>query len=348
MPGERAAPSGVPDRVAIVMLTAVGDVVHVLPVVHSLRAANPRVHITWIIQPGPWELVKDHPAVDEFVVFDRERGWRAYAELHQAVRGKRYDLVLALQDYLKAGLITALLPAPRKVGIDRKRARDANWLFTGERIPTGPVVHTQELYAEFVRHLGIPLVLEWGLGPTEGERNRYGTLLAGLGAPIVALVLGTSRPEKEWPVARYAELVDCLHGELGATPVLVGGLSPRESRAAEEIAALAAHPPADLRAWDLRRVAFLIARADVLVSPDTGPLHIGVAVGTPSVALMGYTNPKRYGPYGRFGELVVDAFGEQGEEYPPSAPHRRGRMERITVKSVLERVRLALERYPKR
>ena len=110
---------------------------------------------------------------------------------------------------------------------------------------------------------------------------------------------------------------------------------------AAEIASRSAHAPLDLRAWDLRRVVYLLDRVDALVSPDTGPLHIGVAVGTPSVALMGYTNPKRFGPY-RFRDLAIDAFGDVGEDYPVTAGHRPGRIQRITVDAVAERVARAL------
>jgi heptosyltransferase I len=164
---------------------------------------------------------------------------------------------------------------------------------------------------------------------------------------MVALVVGTSKPAKEWPAERYAQLADRLHDELGARTVLVGGRSPREVEAAATIRRLARHPPLDLLEWDLRRLVYLIDRADVLVSPDTGPLHVGVALDTPSVALIGYTNPKRVGPYRRFQELVIDAYGEPGEDYEVSAEYRLGRMERIEVDEVLRRVRLALERYPR-
>lgn len=339
--------AGVPDRVAIVMLTAVGDVVHVLPVVHSLRAANPRVHITWIVQPGPMGLVQGHPAIDELIPFDRKRGWKAFRDLRRAVRGRRFDLVIALQDYFKAGVITALLPADRKLGLDRRRARDLTWLFTNERVAPREYGRMQDQYLEFVEHLGIPVRLEWGLGPTDEERRRYEGLLPPHTGPTIALVVGTSRPQKEWPVERYAELADRLHAAHGARCVIVGGRSAREDEAAVEITRLAKHPPLDLREWDLRRVVYLIDSADVLVSPDTGPLHVGVALGTPSVALMGYTNPKRVGPYGRFQDLVIDAFGEEGEDYAAAPGTRAGRMSRITVDKVADRVALALHRYPK-
>ena len=336
-----------PKDIAIVMLTAVGDVVHVLPVVNSLRAAYPDARITWIVQPGPGGLVAGHPAVDELILFDRKQGWRAFRELRRRTRGRRFDLVLALQDYLKAGLITSLLRADRKIGLNRGRARDLNWLFTTEQVAPRGRQHTQDQYLEFLDHIGVPVRLDWaGLGPTPEETQKYAPLLPPQEGPTVALVIGTSRPAKEWPEERYAALVDRLYEELGARSVIVGGRSQREEEAARRIGDLAAHPPLDLREWDLRRVVYLLDRADVVVSPDTGPLHVAVALGTPSVALMGYTNPRRVGPY-RFRELMVDAYGDPEEEYGVEEGYRPDRMERITVDDVMQRVRMALDRYPR-
>ena len=334
-------------RVAIVMMSAIGDVVHVLPVVNSLRAAAPGMHLTWVIQPGPYQLVKDHPAVDEFILFDRKQGWRAFRDLWRATRGKRFDLVFALQVYFKAGVITGMLKAKRKLGFDRLRARDANWLFTTERIPARGYQHVQDQYFEFLEHVGIEPRLEWRLGSTADEEVRYEGLLPPDERPTVALVLGTSNPQKDWPAERYTELVDRLEGELGVRTVLVGAPSERERAAADHVFANARHTPLDLLAWDLRRLVYLLERSDVLVTPDTGPLHIGIALGTPTVSLLGYSNPKWCGPYRRFSELMIDEFGDPGENYPGGRIFRPGRMERITVEQVFERVRLALERYPR-
>jgi heptosyltransferase I len=334
-------------RIAIVMMSAIGDAVHTLPVVNSLRAAAPGCRITWIIQPGPHALVAGHPAVDEFVLFDRKAGWRAYRDVRRATAGTRFDLVLALQVYLKAGVVTGLLRSPRKLGFDRARARDANWLFTTERIAAAGQHHVQDQYFEFLRHLGVAVRLEWGLGPTEEEAARYEGAFPETDRPVAALVVGTSKPGKEWPAERYAALVDQLEGEMGVRTMLVGGRSPRELEAAATIKRVARHEPVDTLEWDLRKLVYLIDRADVLVSPDTGPLHAGVALGTPTVALMGYTNPKRVGPYRRFHDLMIDAYGDPGEDYPVSAEYREGRMERITPRMVVEKVELALERYPR-
>lgn len=328
------------------MMSAVGDAVHVLPLINSLKAAAPDVHITWIIQPGPHQLVKGHPAVDDFVIFDRKRGWRAFQDLRAEVRGRSFDLVIALQVYFKAGLITAMLRAPRKIGFDRVRARDLNWLFTTERIPARGQRHVQDQYMEFLEHLGVAPRMEWHLGPTAEERVRYADVLDFFDGPTVAMVVGTSKPAKEWPAERYAELADRLHMEIGARSIIIGGRSDRELAAMETITRLSRHPPLNLLEWDLRRLVYLVDAADVLVSPDTGPLHIGVALGTPSVALVGYTNPRRVGPYARFADLLIDAYGDEGEEYPVSAEYRHGRMQRISVDQVLGKVTLALQNYP--
>src|SRR4051812_50171992 len=105
------------------MMSAIGDAVHTLPVVNSLKAAVPGIHLTWVIQPGPHALVAGHPAVDEFVLFDRKRGWRAFADVRRALAGRGFDLVLALQVYLKAGVGTGPFDSPRKRGLYPARAR---------------------------------------------------------------------------------------------------------------------------------------------------------------------------------------------------------------------------------
>jgi heptosyltransferase I len=335
------------DRVGVVMVSTVGNAVHVLPVLASLKRHRPESRVTWILQRASAELVRGHPAVDEIVLFDRRRGARGLLELRRELAGRPFDVVLNLQAYLKAGLVAAATRAPVRLGYDRARARDLTWLFATHRIPPRPRGHVQDEYLEFVEALGVPVVREWGLGPTAEERARYAHLLPASERPTVAVVVGTSRPEKEWPAERYAALVDRVQGELGAHAVLVGGRSEREEAAAAEIRRLAARPPLDLREWDLRRLVYLLDRADALVSPDTGPLHVGVALGTPTVSLMGYTNPRRYGPYRRFHDLLVDAYGDPGEEYTASAGNRPGRMERITADEVAEKTELALARYPR-
>jgi heptosyltransferase I len=333
-------------RVALVMMSAIGDVVHALPLVNSIRAAAPDVRLSWIIQPVPLQLLAPHPAVDEFLLFERPKGWRAYPEFFRGVRHRRFDLVLDPHVFFKAGVVTGMLRAPRKIGLDRARAPDLNWLFSTERLPPRPRAHAQDEILEFVDYLGIPRVMEWGLGATREERTRFGGLLPKNDRRTAALVLASSKPAKDWPAERYVALAERLEHEVGLRLILVGGRSEPEERVARLLRARLKRPPLDLREWDLRRLVYLLEQVDVVVTPDTGPMHVAAALGTPTVSLMGHTNPKRVGPY-RFRDLLVDAYGDPGENYSPADGYRAGRMERITVDQVVTKVERALAKYGK-
>lgn len=331
------------------MLSALGDAVHVLPVVTALKRAWPSTRITWLIQPLPHQLVRGHPAVDDFVVFRRRRGvgaWRGFAELRHALRGRRFDLVLALQVYFKAGLVTALTPGKVKLGFDVARARDLNWLFTNRRIPRRPPQHVQDQYLEFVRFLGIdPSPVTWKLWLTDAEREAQRAFFARLGRPACAVVLGTSKVEKNWTAEGYARVVEALDRTHGLQPVFVGGSSRLERDMAAEVRARTRARVVDALGDDVRRLLWLLDGSALTLSPDTGPLHISRALGTPVVGLYGYTNPKRSGPYRAYEELVVDGYARvPGEDYPASLEHRDG-MKRVRVSDVLEKVALAVRRY---
>jgi len=333
-------PSPLLNRVGIVMMSAVGDAVHVLPVINAIKRHRASSRITWVLQPGPATLVRDHPAVDEVVLFDRSRGWQAFVDMRRALAQRPQDVVLALQVYFKAGIVTAMTQSPIKLGFDRARARDLNWLFTTERIPARPVgQHVQDQYFEFLQALGIPHEpVTWNLGPWQGEREAQRAFFAPFDRPAAAIVVATSKPEKDWPPERWARVVDALWSDFGVQAVLVGGRSPRELHAEQVIMAQSAHRPRSALGSGLRPLVGILDGAALVLAPDTGPLHMAVALNRPVISLMGYTNPKRTGPYRRFHDLIVDAYGDPGEDYPVSMENRPGRMSRIQVDDVLAKV----------
>jgi heptosyltransferase I len=336
------------DRICIVMMSAAGDTVHVLPVVNALKRHAPASRITWVLQPGPATLVQGHHAVDEILYFDRARGWRAFADMRRALAGRAFDLVINLQVYLKAGVITALARAPMKLGFDRARARDLNWLVTTHRIPARSPQHVQDQYFEFLQYIGVPHEpVVWDIGPWPNERAWQREFYSSFDRPAVPIVVATSKPEKDWLPERWAEVTDALWHEFDLEPVLVGGPSPRERHAEAVITARARHKPRSALGSGLRRLVSILDGAALALSPDTGPLHMAVAVNRPVVSLMGYTNPKRSGPYRRFHDLIVDAYGEPGEKYPVSAEWRPGRMSHITVRDVLDKVEVWRAHYGK-
>jgi heptosyltransferase I len=331
-------PEGSP-RIGIVMMSAVGDAVHVLPLLTALKAHRPDARVTWVLQPGAASLVRGHRCVDEIVEFDRSRGWRAYRAVRSALATRPFDVVLALQVYFKAGIVTSFTHSPVQLGFARARARDANWLFTPHRIPARAGQHVQDQYLEFLDALGVPHGEPvWDLGPWPAERAWQREFLAGFDRPIAPIVVATSKAEKDWLPERWAEVCDALWSDFGLQPVLVGGRSPRELAAEATITERASAPVRSALGSGLRKLVGIIDGAALVLSPDTGPLHMTVALNRPVVSLIAYSNPKRVGPYRRFHDLMIDAYGDPGEDYPVSMENRPGRMPRITVRDVLDRV----------
>ena len=325
--------------VGIVMMSAVGDAVHVLPLLTALKRHAPDVRVTWVLQPGAASLVRGHWAMDEIVEFDRSRGWRAYPAVRRALAGKHFDIVFALQVYFKAGIVTSFTHAPVKLGFDRARARDLNWMFTTDRLPARAGQHVQDQYFEFLEALGIPHEpVTWDLGPWDHERAWQREFLAQFDRPIAPIVVGTSKAEKDWMPERWAEVATALWHEFGLQPLLVGGRSARELHAARVILDQAKAPVVSALGSGLRNLVGILDGAALVLSPDTGPLHMTVALDRPVISLMGYTNPKRVGPYRRFHDLLIDAYGDPGEDYPLSMENRPGRMSRIGVRDVLDKV----------
>jgi len=334
------------NSVCIVMMSAVGDAVHVLPVINAIKRQHPMAGITWVLQPGPASLVRGHPNVSEIITFDRTRGLRAFADVRRDLVQRRFDLLIDLQVYFKAGLVTAMSRAPVRLGFDRARARDLNWLFTNQRIPAGPVKHVQDQYFEFLSALGIPHhPVTWNLGPWPSELDWQREWVSKIERPFAAIVVGSSKPAKDWIPERWAAVCDILEKTYDVQPVLVGGDSKRETESAARITALAAKPPINALGSGLRHLVSILDASSLVIAPDTGPLHMAVALDRPVISLIGYSDPRRTGPYRQFSDLIIDAYHEPGEKSPVSMKTRTGRMQKIQVSDVESRLEIWNKRY---
>jgi heptosyltransferase I len=341
--------SGVPDRVCVVLLTGLGDVVMGLPVVNALKAAHPRCHVTWVAEPMPAQLLRPPPAVDEVVVYNRDRGVRGVLDLARKLRGRRFDVTLNLNVYTKSVWPTLLSGAPRRLGFGRDRAREGVWLASSEHLPPRPRAHTLDMFLEFLDALGVPRPepLEWRIPFTEEERRARDAFFAPLrGRPVAAIVPASALRKKDWLPERYARVVDALEHDFGFRTLLAGGPGERETRLAREIVERARAEPAWGLGDGVRRLAWLLAGSDLVIAPDTGPVHLARALEVPVIGLYGHTNPWRVGPYRKYQDLWVDRYTDPGEAPDPSNfTPKLGRMEQITVGDVLERVERAVRQH---
>jgi heptosyltransferase I len=351
------------DRVCVVLLTGLGDVVHGLPLVTALKRDDPGRHVTWVAEPMPAQILDPHPAVDRVVRYRRREGWRgvvalrrALAEARRRAPGGRFDLTINLNVYFKSAWPVLFSGAPHRLGFERGRARDGVWLASNHHLAPGPRRHTQDLFLEFLEHLGLPfapprLPADWGIAFTADERRAQAAWVAERsGRPRAVIVPATAVAAKDWAPDRWAAVADALARDHGYEVVLAGGPGARETAAARAVADAARHPLTWAMGDGVRRLAWVLDAAALVLAPDTGPLHIARALGRPVVGLFGHTNPWRVGPYRADEELWVDAYTPPGAPPDPSAfdPPADDRMAAITVAQVLERVGRATARVAAR
>lgn len=308
------------DRIAIVRLSALGDVTLLLPVVETLKRTLPSAQITWVIGAAAYRLVEGFPGV-EFVVFDKSRGLRAYLDLHRHLRGRNFDVLLAMQASWRANFIYPLVPAPIKVGFDRARARDAQWLFVDRRIAFARQ-HLLDSFFAFIDAIGVrERVLTWNLPLADADRDWARSALAQARRPRLTVHVGASKAERDWPVERYIEVVRAAQQRWDVHVVLTGGVTARERAAGRRIVATIATQTTDLIGRTTpKQFAAVLAQTDCLLAPDTGAVHIAVAVGTPVVGLYAVAPPQLSGPY-LYPELVVNRYPEAVRELLGRDPH---------------------------
>lgn len=326
-----------PTRVLIVLHGAIGDVICGMPLAQRLRAGWPGTRILWAVEPAAAPLLDAHPAVDEIIVFDRGAGLRALPPFLRAIRASRPDVVLDLQRHFKSGLTSWWSGAPRRIGFHWRNSREGNRLFNTESIdPVRDLTPKLLHFLRFADRLQVPPApVSFGLAASATERLRAEALLAEAGERVAAVVVGTSWESKYWWPRATATLCRQLRAR-GLRPVLLG--APGDMRFALDVLAGGAGDVVNLVGrTSLREVLAILERAVVVVGPDTGPMHIAAAVGTPVVALFGATSPNRSGPWG-WHHLVVRDDVPCMPCYLLRCPIGRLCMERITPAMVLQRV----------
>ena len=292
----------------------VGDAVISVAALRELRRLLPHAHITLVSKPGTADIFSDIDFVDDILIYERT-GLRSFFGQVGEWKQRRFDLALLFQNAFDAAALAFFARVPLRIGYDTQR----RGLLLTHSIPLPSwknerheIFYYLNLVAELERALGrtSPVesaVPEFGLSVSDNQKTRARTLLMERGAttfgPLVLLCPGSVNSRaKRWPAERYATLADRF-AETGATVALIG--APSELDVSQKVAALARRTPLVLSGQTtVAEVMGLISVADVLITNDTGPAHIGAAVGTPTLVIFGPTNPLTTRPFGSAGEIV--------------------------------------------
>ncbi|MFO7554350.1 MAG: lipopolysaccharide heptosyltransferase I [Desulfobacterales bacterium] len=311
-------------NILIVKLSAIGDVIHTLPALNAVRKHHPDAHITWLVEEDAATLIEGHEALDRILVSKRKRWIKSLRsasclstikEIYRFIkvlRDTRYDMILDFQALLKSGILIALARGRRKIGFGQGLEHmEHSYLFLNEHVPAVSMEHhALSRGLMFLNALGIPTPdVEYNLPVSDYDRKKVEDLLQRYGVVnprrFVAINPVAKWESKLWSNRKFAELADRIAAQYDVEVVFTGSFEDR--RTIHQIKADMGAPAVNLAGeTTLKMLAALYAKADVVISTDTGPMHLAVAMGTPVVALFGPTAPWRTGPFGS-GHQVVTA-----------------------------------------
>jgi heptosyltransferase I len=333
-------------RIAVVRFSALGDVVMLSAAVRALQQQLPDAKITWITSPLCYALLRGMAGI-EFEVVEKPRAWRDYLAFYRAFRHRQFDVVLAMQANLRINLLYPALRAPLKIGFDRIRAREGQWLFCNKRIPF-QYTHLVDSFLAFVETLtGKAAVATWDLPLAEEDLRWAHEQLSQLPKPWVALHPHASKSERNWLPERYAQVIQQISSRWHAGVFLTGGNSLSEQALCKQLAEGTSASVLNLCAKSSpRQLAALLSLADLVIAPDTGAIHIARAMEKPVIGLYAVAPSKLTGPYQRM-DYCVDRYAQAVQKFlhktPDNLPwntrvHHADAMSLITVDDVMRQI----------
>ncbi len=344
-----------PERVCILRLSAIGDTCHVVPLLRTLQKAWPQTRFTWVVGKVEAKLMSLIPEV-ELITVDKGAGLGAFARLRTDMEQRRFDLLLHLQLALRASVVAALTPARLKLGFDKPRARELQWLVTNRRVAERTREHVLDSFLGFADALGIAeKSLRWDI-PLPAAARDYARHLVPDRQPTLVISACSSHRARNWLPERYAAVAEHAVVRHGMRVILCGGPAAVEREMASAIMRHTRVPLIDQVAKDtLPQLLALLSTATVLLTPDSGPAHMATMVGTPVIGLYAATNPERSGPYlsrrwcvNAYEAAAIKFLGKPAAELPWTRKIEvPGVMELITVEAVTAKLDELLALAPK-
>jgi heptosyltransferase I len=296
-------------RICLVRLSALGDVCLMVPLLRTLQKGFPRATISWVISRQALQLLEGLEGV-EFIVIDKSRHVWDYAGFYRTMRRRSFDVLLATQASFRANLLYPAIRAPVKIGFDRERVRDFQGVFVNRHLPPARQ-HLLDTFLSFAAALGIEKpVLEWRLPLSNEDRRCAARWLENGRERWLAVNPMASKSVRNWLPERYGAVINHALETWQCRVVLTGGSGRAERQFAAAVLEHIRKSPAVLNLVGQttpKQLAALLGGAQALLAPDTGPVHIATAVGTPVIGLYAVAPPELSGPY-LSQDLVVNRF----------------------------------------
>ncbi|MHC4287018.1 MAG: glycosyltransferase family 9 protein [Planctomycetota bacterium] len=334
-------------NILIIKPSALGDIVHALPVLSSLRAAFPQAKLTWLVRKEFAPLLECVEGLNEALLFDRKgmgkwfyhpKGFKIFWNFTKQLRAGGFDLVLDLQGLFRSAIFSRMTGCSTRIGMEE--SREFSHLFYTQLVNRpAESVHILDTYFEVLKDIGIQSCsphcrLAAPAAAQDSVRQKLETAQL-TPKKFLVLVPGAAHTYKCWPPEQFAKLAEIYHQRHGWKAVVVG--TQNDSIHAKTIQANATSPVIDLTGQtSVPELVALFDEAGATVSNDTGPGHIALATETPGVVIFGNTNPLRLGPYQRPECIAAIDIESRGIEIKDTKPAHQ--IENVTIEMVLKKI----------
>ena len=336
-----------PTSLCVLRLSAIGDCCNAVAAVQAIQHQWPSTAITWIMGKTEAGLLGDLVGV-EVIPFDKHAGVGGMAQVWRQLRGRRFDALLHMQSALRASVLSFRIRARARLGFDGQRAKDGQHLFTNQKVPSPTSPHVLDGFMAFAHALGVSQPTpRWDIRIAEQEQA-WAQEALGTG-PTLLLAPAASLAYKNWTPEGYAAIADHA-SDWGFQVAVCSSPAASERQVAAQVIERCAERPLDLAGkTSLKELFALIRQANLVLGPDSGPLHMATAAGTAALGLYAHHDPARTGPYfcreyavSAYHELVREEHGKPPEELPwrtrVKSPDAMTRIKLEDVRAAFDRI----------
>ena len=336
------------ENICVLRTSSLGDICHMLPFIFTIRKEYPNAKISWVIGKNEADFLGNINGI-QFIVFDRNNTLKSYFSIYKKLKKIKFDVMFIMQVSLRANIISLLIESKIKIGYDLNRSSDLHSIFSNKKIQSSKHSHVVDVFLSFLNVLNIEkinFIYKWDIEERITKKELFKKFF-GLQDKYFVLSPCSRSANRNWLVDRYAAVADYININFGIQCVLSSSSNSFEEEFVKDIVSSMKSKPLNLSGrTNLHELYSLVKNSELLISPDSGPIHIATCAGKPVIGLYGVTNTVRAGPYNSR-DLCIDKYNEALLKYKGLESHQakwryknnnKNVMSLISTEEVIEKI----------
>ena len=336
------------ENICVLRTSSIGDICHMLPFIFTIRKEYPNAKISWVIGKNEADFIGNINGI-QYIVFDRNNTLKSYFSIYKKLKKIKFDVMFIMQVSLRANIISLLIESKIKIGYDLNRSSDLHSIFSNKKIQSSKHSHVVDVFLSFLNVLSIEksnFIYKWDIEERITKKELFKKFFE-LQDKYFVLSPCSRSANRNWLVDRYAAVADYININFGIQCVLSSSSNSFEEEFVKDIISSMKSKPLNLSGrTNLHELYSLVKNSELLISPDSGPIHIATCAGKPVIGLYGVTNTVRAGPYNSR-DLCIDKYNEALLKYKGLESHQakwryknnnKNVMSLISTEEVIEKI----------